>query len=136
MSTPNQTLGEWTADLNDILYMQPNNEVARKAFYELVDPSLFMKYVTRILQVIWSLANRVVLPESITLSARIVSLYQSLNKHERPQQCSKTHGMCFTNGKTQRRRMALWRYPQNGESRIMQQAWRRRSIIWRSGRSR
>ncbi|KAM0150400.1 hypothetical protein ACHAQE_008986 [Botrytis cinerea] len=43
MSTPNQTLGEWTADLNDILYMQPNNEVARKAFYELVDPSLFMK---------------------------------------------------------------------------------------------
>lgn len=115
MSSLNQTLGEWARDLNDTIYNQPNIEVARKAFYELMDPSLVMKYVNWILQVIWSLANRVVLPESITLSASIVSLCHFLNKHERPHQCPHKHGMCFTNGKTQKRRMALWRYPQDGQ---------------------
>ncbi|KAF7916669.1 hypothetical protein BELL_0406g00030 [Botrytis elliptica] len=43
MSTPNQTLGEWAAELNDIIFMQPNTEVALKALYEKVDPSLVMK---------------------------------------------------------------------------------------------
>ncbi|KAF5868370.1 uncharacterized protein Bfra_012464 [Botrytis fragariae] len=43
MSTPNQTLGEWAAELNDILFMQSNTEVALKALSEQVDPSLVMK---------------------------------------------------------------------------------------------
>ena len=40
-----QTLSEWVTELNDTLFIQPNDEIALRAVHEQVDPSLVVKYV-------------------------------------------------------------------------------------------
>lgn len=47
MSVQPQTLSEWVTELNDTLFIQPNDEIALKAVHEQVDPSLVVKYATR-----------------------------------------------------------------------------------------
>ncbi|APA12008.1 predicted protein [Sclerotinia sclerotiorum 1980 UF-70] len=43
MSVPSQTLSEWVTELNNTLFIQPNDEIALKAVHEQVDPSLVVK---------------------------------------------------------------------------------------------
>ncbi|CAI6088422.1 unnamed protein product [Clonostachys chloroleuca] len=43
MSTENQSLIEWVTQLNDTLFIQPNDDIALKALDEQVDPSLVTK---------------------------------------------------------------------------------------------
>lgn len=48
MSTEKQSLIEWVTQLNDTLFIQPNDDIALKALDEQVDPSLVTKYATLI----------------------------------------------------------------------------------------
>ncbi|KAL1857491.1 hypothetical protein Daus18300_010356 [Diaporthe australafricana] len=43
MSTQSQTLAQWVTELNDALFIQPNDDVALKAVNEQIDPSLVVK---------------------------------------------------------------------------------------------
>ncbi|KAH6719550.1 hypothetical protein BKA61DRAFT_714140 [Leptodontidium sp. MPI-SDFR-AT-0119] len=43
MSVQLQTLSEWVTELNDTLFIQPNDEIALKAVHEQVDPSFVVK---------------------------------------------------------------------------------------------
>ncbi|KAH7376649.1 Six-hairpin glycosidase-like protein [Plectosphaerella cucumerina] len=43
MSTQSQSLSQWVTELNDALFIQPNDEIALKAAEEQVDPSLVVK---------------------------------------------------------------------------------------------
>ncbi|CAD6445587.1 01af48e8-0ef2-4a93-9721-0e4c16af4077 [Sclerotinia trifoliorum] len=43
MPVQSQTLSEWVTELNDTLFIQPNDEIALKAVHEQVDPSLVVK---------------------------------------------------------------------------------------------
>jgi hypothetical protein len=44
MSTQSQSLSQWVTELNEALFIQPNDEIALKAAEEQVDPSLVVKY--------------------------------------------------------------------------------------------
>ncbi|KAF2845237.1 hypothetical protein T440DRAFT_435114, partial [Plenodomus tracheiphilus IPT5] len=43
MSAQQQSLSQWVKELNDTLFIQPNDEVSLKAVHEQVDPSLVVK---------------------------------------------------------------------------------------------
>ncbi|KAH6971364.1 hypothetical protein BKA56DRAFT_677497 [Ilyonectria sp. MPI-CAGE-AT-0026] len=43
MSTQAQTLSEWVTELNNTLFIQPNDEIALRAVDEQVDPTLVVK---------------------------------------------------------------------------------------------
>ncbi|GIJ89535.1 hypothetical protein Asppvi_008477 [Aspergillus pseudoviridinutans] len=43
MSVQHQSLSQWVTQLNDTLFIQPNDEIALKAVHEQVDPSLIVK---------------------------------------------------------------------------------------------
>ncbi|KAF2019186.1 hypothetical protein BU24DRAFT_114788 [Aaosphaeria arxii CBS 175.79] len=46
MSTQQQSLSEWVTQLNDTLFIQPDDAIALNAVQEQVDPSLVVKYIT------------------------------------------------------------------------------------------
>jgi hypothetical protein len=46
MSVEASSLSQWVTDLNDTLFIQPNDEIAFKCVDEQVDPSLIVKYAT------------------------------------------------------------------------------------------
>ncbi|OGE56238.1 hypothetical protein PENARI_c003G02019 [Penicillium arizonense] len=43
MSAQQQTLSQWVTQINDTLFIQPNDEIAIKALHEQVDPSLVVR---------------------------------------------------------------------------------------------
>lgn len=49
MSTEHVSLAQWVRDINDTLFIQPNDELALKAVNEQVDPSLVVKYAPLVL---------------------------------------------------------------------------------------
>ncbi|KAJ5465654.1 hypothetical protein N7530_009441 [Penicillium desertorum] len=48
MSTQQQSLSGWVTQINDALFIQPNDEIALKAVNEQVDPSLVVNHISRI----------------------------------------------------------------------------------------
>jgi hypothetical protein len=46
MSVQQQSLSQWVTELNDTLFIQPNDDIALKAVHEQVDPSLIVKCTT------------------------------------------------------------------------------------------
>jgi hypothetical protein len=45
MPTHQQSLKDWVAELNDTMFIQPNDEIAIQAVHEQVDPSLVVKCI-------------------------------------------------------------------------------------------
>lgn len=48
MAVQQQTLAEWVTELNDTMFIQPDDEIALKAVNEKVHPSLVVKYMISI----------------------------------------------------------------------------------------
>ncbi|KAJ5985577.1 hypothetical protein N7522_012773 [Penicillium canescens] len=48
MSAQQQPLSQWVAQINETLFIQPNDEIAIKALHEQVDPSLVVSHTARI----------------------------------------------------------------------------------------
>lgn len=46
MSAEQQPLSQWVRELNDSLFIQPDDEIALKTLDEQVDRSLVVRYVT------------------------------------------------------------------------------------------
>lgn len=46
MAAQQQSLCQWVAQINDTLFIQPDDEIALKAVDEQVDPSLVVRYIT------------------------------------------------------------------------------------------
>lgn len=46
MAAQQQSLSQWVTQINDTLFIQPNDEIALKAVDEQVDPSLVVRYDT------------------------------------------------------------------------------------------
>lgn len=78
MSTEHVPLAQWVTDINDTLFIQPNDELAFKAVNEQVDPSLVVKYALLALLILKTTTHpRTTLGSTTTSSTTINSMQAS-----------------------------------------------------------
>jgi hypothetical protein len=68
MSPQEQSLSQWVTQINNILFIQPDDEIALKAVHEQVDPSLVVRYAALVPYILISTSDAVTPLESTTTS--------------------------------------------------------------------
>lgn len=79
MSAQQQSLSQWVTQLNDTLFIQPNDEIALKAVHDQVDPSLVVRYTAHVPYILISISNQGIPPESTTTSTITTNSKQAFN---------------------------------------------------------
>lgn len=68
MSAQQQSLSQWVTQINDTLFIQPNDEIALKAVDDQVDPSLVVRYAALAPYILINTSDLVISPELTTTS--------------------------------------------------------------------
>lgn len=79
MSTEHVSLAQWVRDINDTLFIQPNDELALKAVNEQVDPSLVVKYAPLVLLILKTTSHPGTTLGSTTTSSTTINSTQAFD---------------------------------------------------------
>lgn len=79
MSTKHVPLAQWVTEINDTLFIQPNDELALKAVNEQVDPSLVVKYAPLALHILITTSHPRTPLGSTTASSTTINSKQASN---------------------------------------------------------